>query len=66
MSELVAGDERSDEPEKVEGWRLERFLALGYPVDVAESLVAAHADWHAIADLIAAGCPRELAARIVG
>ena len=52
--------------EKVESWQLERFLELGYPVHVAESLVVAHADWHTIADLIAAGCPRELAARIVG
>lgn len=52
-------------PDPVEQWLVERFRELGYIEPDALQLAAAHVDWHRIQALALAGCPLEVAARIV-
>lgn len=54
----------SPEAEKIERWRLQECLRLGYDVETSLSLTVSDADWHLLADLVRAGCPLPLAARI--
>lgn len=63
--ELAAAVKPISENDRVERWRLETCLNLGYSVDVAESLAVSDADLHCLEDLIRDGCSLELAARIV-
>lgn len=65
MNEIAAGIPL-DEETRVRDWQLGQLLRLGYPTDVALSLLIAHADYHELDRLILAGCPLELAAKIVG
>ena len=49
-----------------EGWQLERFLALGLPLEEAERLARAGASWHNVEQLVECGCDPLVAARIAG
>jgi hypothetical protein len=54
------------EPREIVSWRVRRLVAAGFTRP--EAVTLAHnpeVDLHAILDLIARGCPPELAARIV-
>ena len=52
--------------EKVTRWRLEQFLALGFPVEEAEALAARRdVDWHRASALVGAGCDHRTVLRIV-
>ena len=57
-------DSRRDERRIVREWREERLRQLGVPPGHAV-LFADRVDWHAIADLVARGCPPTLALKIV-
>jgi hypothetical protein len=46
-------------------WRVEQFLALGYESQTAWSLARSAADLGQARSLSRAGCPTELAARIL-
>lgn len=46
-------------------WRIERFLELGYTPSDALHLADQRVDHHELARLIARGCPRDTAARIL-
>jgi hypothetical protein len=61
----VSGENRQTEADRVEAWRLKVCLDLGFSVAVAESIAVSDADLHHLEDLIRAGCPLTLAARIV-
>ena len=51
---------------EVEAWRLRRLLEAGYPTAEAHLLAAVKdVDLHRAVDLVAAGCPPEMAARIL-
>jgi hypothetical protein len=54
------------ETERVERWRMEELLRVGFDVESA-SLVAAElaVDLHAAIDMVERGCPPDLAARIL-
>jgi hypothetical protein len=54
------------ESERVERWRTEELLRVGFDVEVA-TLMAMEpgVDLHAAIDLVERGCPAELAARIL-
>lgn len=68
---IGAGEQSADadpaaagEQDRLDAWRLERFLELGFPVAVAERLTREQADWHRLSALLDAGCPLRLAKRI--
>lgn len=46
-------------------WQMGHLLELGFSLPEAEALTAACTSWHEVADLVAAGCPRELALGIL-
>ncbi|GAB3448376.1 hypothetical protein GCM10027517_33410 [Phycicoccus ginsengisoli] len=52
-------------PVDVRAWRTCRLLEAGFPRELATSLAGGHVDLHALLQLIDAGCPPELAARIL-
>lgn len=52
-------------PVDVVTWRACRLREAGFPTDLADTLAAAHVDLHALLQLVDAGCPPELAARIL-
>jgi hypothetical protein len=52
-------------PVDVRAWRTCRLLEAGFPRELATSLAAGHVDLHALLQLVDAGCPPELAARIL-
>jgi hypothetical protein len=56
-------DSRRDEQVIVREWRAEQLRRLGVPPAHAV-LFADRVDWHAIADLVARGCPPTLALKI--
>lgn len=57
---------RLTEQELVERWRAEELKRAGYPDEVAESIAArVDVDLHRALDLLAEGCPAELAAAIL-
>lgn len=54
------------EDERVDAWRIERFLQLGYPVDQAIELATVRrVDPHDVENLIRRGCPPATAVRIL-
>jgi hypothetical protein len=57
-------DSRRDQKLLVREWRAEQLRRLGVPPAHA-ALFADLVDWHAIADLVAHGCPPTLALKIV-
>lgn len=66
MAGLAIGAEnRETEAERVERWRIEYALDLGYAPASALTIALSAADLHHLEDLIRAGCPHELAAQIL-
>ena len=54
------------ELDKIEGWRRERLEAAGYPAAAARELAARHEiDLHRAVELVARGCPPDVALRIL-
>jgi len=68
MEPLVMPAEHLDHADRerrlVRAWRVEQLKRLGLPFVLAESF-ADRIDWHALADLVDAGCPLSLALDIV-
>jgi hypothetical protein len=52
-------------PVEVVAWRTCRLREAGFPPTLAEGLAAGRVDLHALLQLVDAGCPPELAARIL-
>ncbi|MGO4596383.1 hypothetical protein [Terrabacter sp. 2RAF25] len=52
-------------PLDVVAWRLCRLREAGFPASLAEALAHQRIDLHALLQLVDAGCPPELAARIL-
>ena len=52
-------------PVDVRAWRTCRLLEAGFPRELAASLAAGRVDLHALLELVDAGCPPALAARIL-
>jgi hypothetical protein len=57
-------DSRRDQQRIVHEWRAEQLRRLGVPTAHA-TVFADRVSWHAIADLVARGCPPTLALTIV-
>ena len=53
------------EREKVESWRLHVLIEAGYQLDAAERLANSEADLHHAVELVASGCPHEVAEKIL-
>ena len=54
------------ELELVEAWRVERLERAGYSREQAEQLATRHdIDLHSAVDMLGAGCPPEIALRIL-
>ncbi len=53
------------EQDKVQHWRERRILELGYQPEIAEVCALAELDWHALDHLIRAGCPLDLAIKVL-
>jgi len=54
------------ELERIEAWRVERLERAGYSREAAEQLAMRHdIDLHRAVDLIGAGCPPDIALRIL-
>jgi hypothetical protein len=54
------------EVERIEAWRVERLERAGYSRDASEQLAARHdIDLHRAVDLLGAGCPADIALRIL-
>jgi hypothetical protein len=54
------------EVERIEQWRAEELERAGYPVRDAARLAARHdVDLHLAIDLVASGCPHEIALQIL-
>jgi hypothetical protein len=49
----------------VVAWRARRLREAGFPPALAEPLARTHVDLHALLELVDAGCPPRLAARIL-
>jgi hypothetical protein len=68
MEPLVMPAEHLDHADRerrlVRAWRVEQLKRLGLPFVLADSF-ADRIDWHALADLVDAGCPLSLALDIV-
>ncbi|HZC29358.1 MAG TPA: hypothetical protein VE269_06425 [Gaiellaceae bacterium] len=55
-----------DETGLIEAWRAEALERAGYPVDLAVEIAGRHdIDLHNAVDLLEAGCPLDLALRII-
>lgn len=52
-------------PVDVVAWRACRLHEAGFPWALADSLARTHADLHELLSLVDAGCPPQLAARIL-
>lgn len=52
-------------PIDVRAWRTCRLLEAGFQRELATTLAAGRVDLHALLELVDAGCPPELAARIL-
>jgi len=59
----VEFEELTDEEINVNEWRTRQLRRLGLPSVLAEAF-ADRVDWHEVADLVARGCPPELALEI--
>ena len=54
------------ESERVERWRTDELLRVGYDFETAAVMAADHeVDLHAAVDLVERGCPPHVAARIL-
>lgn len=54
------------ELDQVEHWRAQELMRAGYPAEGAAKLAARHdIDLHRAAELIASGCPADLALQIL-
>lgn len=54
------------ESERVERWRTEELIRVGFDPDIAAVMaIEPGIDLHAATDLIARGCPPDIAARIL-
>lgn len=54
------------EADRIESWRLSQLLDAGYPLAAAEHIAKDFAvDLHQAVELVAAGCPPELAREIL-
>jgi hypothetical protein len=54
------------EAEKIEGWRREQLLDVGFPPYLARRLAGrGDVDLHQAIELVKAGCPHDVAARIL-
>ena len=54
------------ESERVERWRTEELLRVGYELEIATVMAAdLEVDLHAATDLVERGCPPDIAARIL-
>ena len=65
---VTAAAEADETLDQVEAWRLGRLLEAGYPTAEAHLLAALpwhEVDLHRAVELVAAGCPAEIAARIL-
>jgi len=60
----VEEDALASKAESVHAWRAEQLRRLGLPDAVTEAFADA-VDWHAVAALVARGCPPRLALEIV-
>jgi hypothetical protein len=56
---------REGDAAKVAGWRLHVLIEAGYPLDAAERLANSEADLHHAVELVASGCPHEVAEKIL-
>ncbi len=66
MAAIETQIEQESEQARIERWRAEELERAGFPTDVAAELAAEHyVDLHRALDLIARGCPHDLAARIL-
>ena len=66
-NELTAADvQEGTELERIEQWRMEELERAGYSVEAAGKLARRHdVDLHDAVEMIARGCPPELALRIL-
>jgi hypothetical protein len=64
LSPEIDLDPRADEEALVHEWRAEKLRDLGLPHSLANRF-ADLVDWHDLHDLVARGCPAELALEIV-
>src|SRR5690606_39861817 len=55
----------ADTPVDVVVWRTSRLYEAGFPWALADSLARSRADLHELLSLVDAGCPPDLAARIL-
>ena len=63
---IAAETEVRDETEVIQAWRAEALERAGYDASVAAEIAARHdIDLHLATDLLASGCPAELALRII-
>jgi hypothetical protein len=60
----AAPDPLAVERDRIHDWRVEQLRRLGLPAASA-ARAADRVDWHAVAALVARGCPPALAVRIV-
>ena len=66
MTAAEAGIQISSEAERIEAWRAEELERAGYSRrDAAELAARFDVDLHLATDLVAGGCPPELALRIL-
>jgi hypothetical protein len=66
MSEQLHVDSlRTDERTMIRRWRRGQFLRLGFSLNQAQRLTNASVDLDQMRKLIAAGCPHEIAQRIL-
>lgn len=63
---MMTVDDAQSEAMSVWSWRFEQLRKLGFTCDVAEVLARDDSvDWHMLEAILAAGCSRTLALKIV-
>lgn len=65
MAKAATAEARALDAERVYAWRIEQAISLGYSEGDATEIAMSGADLHRLAAMLAAGCPRPLAKRIV-
>jgi hypothetical protein len=53
------------EADNIQAWREQRIAELGYQPEIAEVCALADIDWHQLERIVEAGCPLDLAIRIL-
>jgi hypothetical protein len=51
---------QDDEVARVQDWRIDRFIELGFTYRQARRLAEKQADWHSAETLLKHGCPLDL------